>query len=105
MLLKEELAGIIDREVEFPQGSIVTLTRAAVSSDGRYAAVFFSTLGASPDAALELLQKNLYTIQQLVNKKLKMRPVPQIRFLPDEEEMRREGVEKTLSGLNRNSAL
>ena len=97
MLLKEVLAGIIDREVEFPQGSLVTLTRVSVSSDGRYASAFFSAFGVSQDAMLELLKKNMYTIQQLINKKLRMRPVPQIHFALDEDEMRREGVEKAVS--------
>ena len=38
MLLKEELARIIDREVDFPAGTLVTITRVETSSDMHYTA-------------------------------------------------------------------
>lgn len=100
-VLREELAKIIYREIEFPEGLLVTLTRAAVSSDARYATVFISFWGGSVKGVLETLEKNVYNIQQLLNKKLRMRPVPKIQFAIDDAETKRETVEKSLAELRK----
>ncbi len=100
-LIKEEVSRTIDREIEFPEDFLVTLTRVVISQDGRYAALYFSVLGGDPKNALEVLQKNVYHIQQMLNKRLRMRPVPKIRFAFDEEELRREIVEKSLGKLRK----
>ncbi|MBI3421302.1 MAG: 30S ribosome-binding factor RbfA [Candidatus Sungbacteria bacterium] len=101
ILLKEEIAKIVDRELEFPEGGMVTLTRVVVSRDARYATVFFSVLGTEESVVADLFGKNIYRIQQLLNRAVRMRPVPQIRFAPDQEEARREGVEASLAALKR----
>lgn len=44
--------------------------------------------------ALSSLRKKVYKIQQILNKLLKMRPVPKIRFTEDQELLAREHVEK-----------
>lgn len=104
-LLKEEIAKIIDREVEFPEGMMLTLTHLTISSDHRYANVLISVMGGEPDTALEILNRNIYHIQQMVNRSVNMRPVPKITFLVNEEEMRREQVEKSLAELKRKGEL
>ncbi len=101
VLLKEELSKIIDRELEFPEGSMVTLTRMAISKDTRYATIFFSVLGSTELEVTAIFMKNIYPIQQMLNRAVRMRPVPQIRFLPDSAEDRRERVEKSLAELKR----
>jgi len=101
ILLKEEVAKIIDREIEFPEDMMVTITRVAVSTDAHYASVFLSVFGGSDNMVLEILRKKVYDIQQQLNKKVRMRPVPKIKFAVDEEEMRREKVEKSISRLKR----
>ena len=103
MLFREQIAGIVDREVEFGDGALMTITRVALSPDAHYADVFISVLGvASAEAdALALLEKNVYAIQQEVNRAIRMRPVPKIRFVIDEEERRREEVERSLGALKR----
>lgn len=98
-VLREECAHILEREIELPEGAIATITRAVVSSDARYAAVYVSVLGAGAGEALEILAKKVYHIQQLLNRRLRMRPVPRIRFAIDEEEVQRERVEKSLAEL------
>mgnify|MGYP001567582500 CR=1 FL=1 len=57
-LLRDELAKIIDREIEFPEGSLVTVTRVSVSPDARYATVFITALGG--DAADTLAPLEIY---------------------------------------------
>ena len=100
-VLREELSKILDREIEFPEGAMVTITRIGVSPDARYATAFISVIGSSEKGTLEILGKNVYPIQQIVNRRLRMRPVPKIRFVIDEDEERREGVEKKLAELKR----
>ena len=105
MLIRDELGKIVDRDVEFPEGSLVTITRVETSSDLRYATVFISILNADPSRVLEMLDKNVYPIQQRLNRKLRMRPVPRIRFVVDEEEVRREAVERSLGTLKQEGEL
>lgn len=103
-LIKEELAKIIERMVEFPEGALVTVTRVEVSEDKLYANAFFSLLsgsGVSEIEILNLLKKNVYIIQQALNKKLRIRPVPKIRFFIDEAEKKRERIEELLSNLEK----
>ena len=101
MLLQEELARIIDREADLPVGTILTVTRVTISPDAHYATVFVSLLGKNPKEALEILKKNVYTIQQMLNRRVKMRPVPKIRFEIDKAELQREKVERALAKLKR----
>lgn len=104
-LLREELAALIDREIEFPDGVLVTITRVEVSPDIHYAKVYFSVMGDTGDSVMELLQKNIYTLQQMVNKRIQRRPVPRIRFEIDEGEMRREEIEKTMIEIKKRKEL
>jgi ribosome-binding factor A len=101
ILLKEELSKIIARDVELPGETMITITRVVISTDVKYAAVFLSILGENPKEALEILSKSVYNLQHLLTRRLKMRPVPKIHFKIDEEEFRREKVEKSLSDLKK----
>ena len=100
-LLREQISNILDRDVEFPEGALITVTRVHRSQDGLYATVFFTVLNGSVDAALETVKKNLYAVQQSLNKIMRIRPVPKIRFVADEDEMRRESVERSLAEMKR----
>lgn len=105
-LIKEELSKILDRMIEFPAGTLVTLTRVEVSEDKWYANAYVSCLpthdGDIQDGeVLKIVEKNIYAIQQALNKKLRMRPVPKIRFLIDKAEKKRERIEELLSDLEK----
>lgn len=100
-LIKEELGKILDREVDFPPKTIVTITRVHISPDVHYADIFISILGSEPQEALEFLIKKIYDMQQTLNRKLNMRPVPRIKFILDKEEFKREMVEKTLAKIKK----
>ena len=97
ILIRDELANIIDREVDLPEKTFVTITRVDTSRDLRYANVFISVLGEAKEAenvkeseyVLDIIEKNIYNIQQTLNRRLRMRPVPKIKFLIDREEIKR----------------
>lgn len=99
MLLRDELACIIDREFDFPDRRMITITQVTISPDARYATVFLSVLGAKSEDTVTAITKDVWRVQQMLNKRLRMRPVPQIRFAVDVGEAKRQGVEKSLASL------
>ncbi len=104
-LLREELSRILDRAIEFPDATLVTVTRVSMSSDGHYANAYVSILGNKPAAALEILKKNIYHIQKTVNRRIQIRPVPKLTFKIDKDEFLREKVERSVTGLKRKGEL
>ncbi len=100
VLTREVIADIVLREMQFPAGVLVTVTRVETSEDLQYADVFVSILGGSESSEKEILDqlsKAAGFIQGKLNRKLRMRPVPRITFAVDEEEKKRERVEKLLA--------
>lgn len=104
-LLREEVSKIIDKNVDLPADHLLTVTRVAVSPDVHYADVFVSILGKDPMLVMEILRKSVYNIQQPLNKKIRRRPVPAIRFRLDEQELRRENIERSLAKIKKNNEL
>ena len=96
-LIKEELGKIILREIEFSIGVIVTVTRIEISSDLTSARVF---IGTFPEKfaldSLSILNNQIYFIQQKLNKKLNMRPVPKVIFRQEKETITAGKVEELL---------
>lgn len=83
-LLKREIGNIILKELDVDKNLFITVTRVDTSADITHATIFFSTLEQSGETeALAALGKNVYTIQHILNRKLRMRPVPKIRFSLD----------------------
>lgn len=98
-LLREEISKILVEKTEIPEDNLITITKVFTSNDAHYATVFMTILGKDLRETLENIEKNTYHIQQLLNHRLKMRPVPKIRFTIDQNEITRERLEKTLAKL------
>lgn len=99
-LIREVAAAVLARELALPEGVLVTVTRVAASDDLYYATVFVSVLGpdeSAEAAALDELRQVTGLVQRALNRKLRMRPVPRITFAIDQDEKRRERIEKLLS--------
>ena len=99
-LVREVVADILSRDFQFPEGVLVTVTRVEASEDLYYGRVFVSVLGREPgqeETALEYLAHRTAAVQRELNRRLGMRPVPKIHFETDQQEQRRERVEKLLS--------
>lgn len=99
VLIREEIAGILEREFTAPEGAMVTVTRVRTSPDLYYATVFISVFGAPVEEAAVVKELTGLTgnIQHRLNRILRMRPVPKIHFEIDQDEKRRERVEKLLN--------
>ncbi len=99
-LIQEELSKIIFREVEFPPGVLVTLTRVDTTANLIESRVYISVMpGSREEEVLKLLNKIIYFIQQILNKRLRMRPIPKIIFMAEKETVRAGKVEELLENL------
>lgn len=79
-LLKEELSKIIQQELEF-DGAIMTIINVETSPDLGYAKIQISVLPENKkEQVLQKLNKNIFDIQQILNKKIQIRIVPRIEF-------------------------
>lgn len=97
-LIRGELGKIIIRDLDFPAPAMVTLTRADTSSDLHYVDVFISVLPAAEEKeVLAILEKNVAGVQRTLNRKLRMRPVPRVKFKIDVDQKRAERIEKLLA--------
>jgi len=98
-LIRREVSQIVSKEI-YMGNVFVTFTRIEISGDIRYADIYFSVIpDIEQEKTMVVLNKNIFTIQQFLNKRLRMRPVPQIRFHIDETEKEARKIDKIIEGL------
>lgn len=101
-LIKKEISQIILKEIEFPSGILATVTRLETSPDLKDANVWVSALPEEKiERILEILNKNIYFLQQKLNRRLKMRPLPRIKFLEEKKTSQAGRVEEILEELKK----
>jgi ribosome-binding factor A len=99
-LIKRELSQILLKEVDFPKDLLVTVTRVETSVDLEEAKIYVSVLPESQtNRILHILETQIYHLQQKLNKRLKMRPTPRIRFLSEKETSQAGRIEEILEKL------
>ncbi|MFA5742818.1 MAG: 30S ribosome-binding factor RbfA [Candidatus Paceibacterota bacterium] len=97
-LIQQELAKIILREIDFPQNVLATITRVYVPSNLEVANVYISVLPEEKTSEVfQSLNRNIYSLQQFLNKKLRMRPVPKIQFFREKKIAEAARVEELLA--------
>lgn len=100
-LMREEVGKIIAREMEFGRDIFCTVTRAETLPNLQQTKIYVSVV---PDAAakkvLEELRRAVFHIQQQVNKKFSMRPVPKIVFVEEKKTREAANVEKLLDSIS-----
>lgn len=101
-LIKKELSQIILKEIEFPQDVLVTITQVETSANLIDSNVWISVLPEERSKRiLEILNKNIYILQQKLNQRLKMRPVPKIKFLEEKRTAEAGKIEEILEKLKK----
>lgn len=104
LLIKKELSKIILKEVDFPNDVLVTITRVETTGNLIESRVFVSVL---PEKKLEevfkILDKNIYILQQAVNRRLIMRPMPKIIFIKEEKTKEAGRIEELLEQLKKDN--
>ena len=84
--IKEEISGILAKKVNDPRIGFVSLTDVEISPDLKHAKVFVSIMGkdtAEQNRSLEGLKCAQRFIRGELGKVLKLRVVPEIRFVKD----------------------
>lgn len=96
-LLKEELGKILLKEGNFPKDCLVTITRVDTSVDLRQAKVWISVLQEDKTSEIiKILNKNIYRTQQKINKILKLKTTPKIKFLIEKKTREAARIEELL---------
>lgn len=104
MLIQQKLNEVITREVEFPAGILVTITKVEVSADLKYATVWIApTPAAKAGIAYGKLRNKARELQKLVGEEMDLRVTPKLRFRVDKSQMAVEEVERLLSEIRRES--
>ncbi len=84
-LLRQELGTILLRDFESPENTIVTLTSVDTAPNLQQAKIYISVMPEEESIkVLKLLGREVYEMQQELNKRLNMRPVPRIEWLLEE---------------------
>ncbi|MDA1337375.1 MAG: ribosome-binding factor A [bacterium] len=96
-LLRKEMGGILLREFTTPENVIVTVTRADTSPNLQQAKIYISVMPEERGAEiLKLLERDVYDMQQVLNKRLNMRPVPRIEWFLEEKKREAQTIEEIL---------
>jgi len=82
---------------EAPENTLVTLTRVDTAPNLQQAKIYISVMPEEKaKEVLRLLKKEVYEIQQLLNKRLNMRPVPRIEWVLEEKTKEAQEIEEIL---------
>jgi ribosome-binding factor A len=101
-LIKRELGQFILKEVDFPDGILVTITRVDTTPNLAESRIYISTMPEEREKEiLEILKKAVYELQQKLNKRLKMRPIPKIKFVEERKTVEAGRIEEILNNLKK----
>jgi len=96
-LLRDEVGKILQKELGAEEGLLITVTRANISPTLEHATIWISVFPESKrGVALQRVNRKIYHLQQILNKRLAMHPVPKIRFEIDKTGERAARIEKLL---------
>ena len=99
-LIKQTLSKLLLKELDFEKDILVTLTRVKTASDLSKTSVFISVMPEEKiELVLRVLNRNIYRLQQKINKKLVMKRVPKIIFQPETKTAEADRIEKLLDEL------
>ena len=101
-LIREEVNLMLLKDFEFGDGVLLTITRVETVPNLSETKIYISTLPQKEiDRIFKILNKLVYAIQQKLNKRLRMRPVPKIRFIKEEKTGEAGRIEEILEKLKK----
>ncbi|MBI2121211.1 MAG: 30S ribosome-binding factor RbfA [Candidatus Wildermuthbacteria bacterium] len=96
-LLQKEISTLFLHDVEFPKNVLATVTRVETTPNFQQARVFVSVFPQEhSDGVISLLSRRVFFIQQTLNKRLKMRPVPRIEWTREAKTAEAQRIEELL---------
>ena len=101
-LIKRELGKIILKEISLPKSILATITEVETSRDLKQSKVFISVFPErEARKILKILERKIYDLQQILNKRLKIKYVPKIKFLEDEELRENQKIDEILNKIEK----
>jgi ribosome-binding factor A len=99
--LRTELADLLENKLRDPKKGFLTVTDVEVTRDLKVARVYVSCLGpdAERDQNLKLLERASGFLRSELAKRVNLRTVPELRFLPDRSAERGARIETILRNL------
>lgn len=82
--LQREIMLIIREELSDSRLNLTTVTEVRMSTDLKSAKVFISCMGMDPKPAVELLNESAGRIRGFIGRRIRLRYVPQLKFVADE---------------------
>lgn len=96
-LLEHEISKILLKDFAFSPEILVTLTHVDCSGNLIEAKAYISVFPEiKSEGIVNALNKSVYDIQCQINRILKMRPIPKIKFMPDRDASKADKIEKLL---------
>jgi len=111
--IRSELADLLAREVHDPGIGFVTLTRVQVSPDLQQARVFYTSLGTGGPGEDETktrrnsqraLERAAPFLRRRIGSRLRLRRVPELRFVYDESIAGQDRIEQLINELHTGAA-
>lgn len=99
-VIKEEVSQILLKELDLKEGVLVTVTRVETSRTLEHSSIWISIYPETEsEKTLKQMNRQIYDIQQALNKRLHMKPIPKITFKIDDSNTSVEEVDKILKKL------
>lgn len=99
-LIKQTLSKFLLKELDFKKSVLITITRVETAPNLSYSNVFVSVMPEQKiKQVMVYLNKNIYHLQQKMNKKLVMKRVPKIIFREETKTREADRIEKLLDEL------
>jgi ribosome-binding factor A len=107
VLIQREIAGLLHNGLKNPNVGLASISRVDVSADLSYATVFVSVLGSKQEQmkSLSALQQSAGFIRTHLSKVIKIRKVPELRFVFDENLKHAARIDEILQGLKEKGEL
>lgn len=81
--IQKDLAELIQREIDIKRAGLITLSGVELTADYAHAKVYFTVLGAEPEAAATVLNDKAGWLHSQLYKLLHIHTVPSLRFFHD----------------------
>ncbi len=100
--IQAELSLIIAKEIEFKPNLLVTVVGVETSQDLKHAKVFVSAFPQKDENyVIKTLEKEVFMLQRLLNKRFRSRPIPRIKFVPHHGGAYQEKIDRLLKKIKK----
>jgi ribosome-binding factor A len=101
-ILREELSGIIQRELKDPRLGFASILRVEISPDMSFARVYISVFGSheEQEASIEALEHASGFIRHQLAPRLSLRTIPRLRFVLDRSMEHAENISRLLAEID-----